>query len=130
MTHSVLVAVDDLFFLTKISETATQLRVPITIARTQDDIIVRALTERPALLIIDLNAARCNPIETIGQIKEDPDLRHIQIVGFLSHVQADLKLRATMAGCDRVLPRSAFASQLPKILSGYRGGPLGRSPAT
>jgi len=80
------------------------------------------VTEKPALLIVDLNSTRCLPIETIGQIKDDADLRHIPVVGFLSHVQADLKVRATMAGCDRVLPRSVFASHLPKILAEYTAG--------
>ena len=122
MSKSVLVAVDDLFFSTKISETAKQLGIPLLFARSQDEVIARALTEKPALLIIDLNSNRCQPVETILQIKEDADLRHIPVVGFLSHVQADLKVRATMAGCDRVLPRSVFTTHLPKILAEYTAG--------
>lgn len=122
MNQSVLVAVDDLFFSTKISETAKQLGIPVLFARSQDEVIARALTEKPALLIIDLNSNRCQPVETILQIKEDADLRHIPVIGFLSHVQADLKVRATMAGCDRVLPRSVFTTHLPKILAEYMAG--------
>jgi len=123
MNRTVLVAVDDLFFSSKISETAKQLGVPIVFARSQDEVIARAVTEKPALLIIDLNSTRCLPIETIGQIKDDADLRHIPVVGFLSHVQADLKVKASMAGCDRILPRSVFTSHLPKILAEYTAGP-------
>ena len=119
MKPCVLVAVDDLFFSTKITETAKQLGIPLQFARSQDEVIARALTEKPSLLIVDLNSNRCNPIETIGQIKEDPDLRHIPIVGFLSHVQADLKVKATMVGCDRVLPRSVFTTHLAEILAEY-----------
>ena len=121
MKQIVLVAVDDLFFSSKITETAKHLGIPLLFARSQDEVIARALTERPALLIVDLNSTRCNPVETIGQIKDDADLRHIPIVGFLSHVQADLKVKATMAGCDRVMPRSVFAAHLPKILGEYTG---------
>lgn len=119
MKQSVLVAVDDLFFASKITETAQRLGIPLLFARSQDEVIARALAERPALLIVDLNSTRCNPLETIGQIKEDADLRHIPIVGFLSHIQADLKVKATMVGCDRVLPRSAFTAHLPEILTQY-----------
>lgn len=122
MSKTVLVAVDDLFFASKISETARQLGISLLFARSQDEVIARALTERPALVIFDLNSSRCSPIETIGQIKDDADLRHIPIVGFLSHVQADLKVKATMAGCDRVMPRSVFATHLPKILGEYATG--------
>jgi CheY-like chemotaxis protein len=119
MKPCVLVAVDDLFFSSKISETAKHLGIPLVFARSQDEVIARALTEKPALLIVDLNSTRCQPVETILQIKEDADLRHIPVVGFLSHVQADLKVRATMAGCDRVLPRSVFTTHLPEILTEY-----------
>ena len=123
MKQTVLVAVDDLFFSSKITETAKQLGIPLQFARSQDEVIARALTDKPALIIVDLNSTRCKPIETIGQIKEDPDLRHIPVVGFLSHIQADLKVKATMVGCDRVLPRSVFTTNLPKILGEYTAGP-------
>ncbi len=123
MKQSVLVAVDDLFFASKITETAQRLGIPLLFARSQDEVIARALAERPALLIVDLNSTRCNPLETIGQIKEDADLRHIPIVGFLSHIQADLKVKATMVGCDRVLPRSVFTAHLPEILAEYTADP-------
>ena len=122
MNQSVLVAVDDLFFSSKIIETAKQLGIPLQFARSQDEVIARALTDKPALIIVDLNSTHCKPLETIGQIKEDPDLRHIPVVGFLSHIQADLKVRATMVGCDRVLPRSVFTTNLPKILAEYTAG--------
>ncbi len=122
MKRCVLVAVDDLFFSSKIIETAKQLGIPLQFARSQDEVIAQVLSEKPALVIVDLNAGHFNSVETIGQLKEDPDLRHIPVVGFLSHIQADLKIKATMAGCDRVLPRSAFTVQLPKILAEYTGG--------
>ena len=95
MKPCVLVAVDDLFFVSKITETAKHLNIPLLFARSQDEVIARALTEKPALLIIDLNSTRCQPIETI------------------------LKIKATMAGCDRVLPRSVFTTHLPEILAEY-----------
>jgi hypothetical protein len=35
----------------------------------------------------------------------------------VSHVQVDLLNTAQQAGCDRVMPRSAFSKKLPQILS-------------
>ena len=40
------------------------------------------------------------------------------IIGFLSHVQGDLKQKAHEVGCDMVLPRSAFSQNLPQLLRG------------
>ena len=41
------------------------------------------------------------------------------IIGFLSHLQGDLKLKAVEAGCDTVMPRSAFSQSLPSLLRRY-----------
>jgi len=38
------------------------------------------------------------------------------VIGFLSHVQGDLKQKAHEVGCDMVLPRSAFSQNLPQLL--------------
>jgi hypothetical protein len=51
-------------------------------------------------------------------VKSDAALRGVRTVGFLSHVQADLALAAREAGCDRVMARSAFVENLPRVLSG------------
>ena len=41
------------------------------------------------------------------------------IVGFLNHLQGDLKMKAIEAGCDTVMPRSAFSQSLPNLLRRY-----------
>ena len=41
------------------------------------------------------------------------------IVGFLNHLQGDLKLKGIEAGCDTVMPRSAFSQSLPNLLRRY-----------
>ena len=38
------------------------------------------------------------------------------VIGFLSHLQGDLKAKAVEAGCDIVMPRSAFSQNLPTLL--------------
>jgi len=41
------------------------------------------------------------------------------IIGFLSHLQGDLKAKAVEAGCDTVMPRAAFSQNLPNLLRRY-----------
>ena len=76
-------------------------------------------TGTPALVIFDLNAEGCRPLEAIRQLKADPGLKDTAVLGFLSHVQHDLKAAALEVGCDRVMARSAFTTQLPEILRPY-----------
>jgi hypothetical protein len=47
------------------------------------------------------------------------------IIGFLSHIQGELKVAAAEAGCDMVLPRSAFSQNLPQLLRRHATPDLG-----
>lgn len=112
----VLIAVDDLLFSSKIRATAKQAGVDLTFARSQAEVLDQARTIKPALVILDLNSAKTNAVETIAALKRDPELAAIRTIGFASHVHTDLIRAARAAGADDVMPRSAFASQLAGIL--------------
>jgi DNA-binding NarL/FixJ family response regulator len=112
----VLAAVEDLFFGAKILETAQRLQVPLGLVCSADALLAAARADRPALIIFDLNAQSCRPLDTLRRLQAAPDLGDIPTLGFFSHVQHDLKVAAAEAGCDRILPRSAFTATLPEIL--------------
>jgi hypothetical protein len=58
------------------------------------------------------------PITLIPKLKAKLK-RSTSIVGFLSHLQGDLKAKAVEAGCDTVMPRAAFSQNLPNLLRRY-----------
>lgn len=110
--------VDDLFFLAKIQETARKLNVKVEIVKAGDKEAVDRLTaaeEKPSLIIFDLNSIAAKPLATIAKLRSKLK-KATNIIGFLSHVQGELKIKAQEAGCDMVVPRSAFSQNLPQIL--------------
>lgn len=113
----VLVAVDDLLFSSKIRATAKQVGVQLAFARTPEDILLQARSLRPSLIIFDVNSLKADPLTTVAALKHDPELRDIPTTGFVSHVNTDLIMAARRAGMDEVMARSAFAANLPQILS-------------
>jgi PleD family two-component response regulator len=117
MERKVLAVVEDLFFVAKINQAAAQAGAEIKYARSRTQGIELARAERPSLIIIDLNAARCAPLELLAQLKADAELQGIPTLGFVSHVQTDLQEQARQAGCDRVVARSTFSRDLLAILS-------------
>ena len=109
--------VDDLFFLAKIQETGRKMNVKVEFVKTEKDLTERLSTngdEKPSLIIFDLNNASVKPLTLIPKLKSK--LKKTSIIGFLSHVQGDLKQKAHEVGCDMVLPRSAFSQNLPQLL--------------
>jgi CheY-like chemotaxis protein len=117
MSKKVLIAVNDMFFAGKIRGVAAQVGAELSSAKQADQIVELARQEQPHLIILDLNDARLQPLETIRQLKADPALAGIKTIGYLSHVQVDLHRQATEAGCDQVMPKSAFTQLLPNLLS-------------
>lgn len=114
-TKRVLAVLEDLFFTVKINEAAKRAGVSVTFVKSERDALDHA-AEQPALIILDLNFAGVEPVELIQKLKTDPALQKISLLGYVSHVQGDLKLKAQEAGCDMVLARSAFSQNLQEIM--------------
>jgi len=110
--------VDDLFFLAKIQETARKMNVKVEFVKTEKDLqdkMGQNGDDKPSLIIFDLNNAGAKPLATIPKLKSKLK-KATNIIGFVSHVQGDLKMKAQEAGCDMVLPRSAFSQNLAQLL--------------
>ena len=118
MARRVLGAVEDLLFRSKISETAERVGVEAAFPRNPEKLLDALRASPPDLLVVDLNSARFKPLELLRAVKSDAALRGVRTVGFLSHVQGDLALAAREAGCNRVMARSSFVENLPRVLSG------------
>ena len=109
----VVALMDDLFFQMKLAETAKHLGVEVKVANSADALLP-LLDGAARLLIVDLNS-RNQPIATIERVRGE---KHgVRVVGFLSHVQRELAEQARAAGCDEVMPRSAFTQNLAAILA-------------
>ena len=110
--------VDDLFFLAKIQETARKINVKVEFVKTDKDLQEKMGQnggDKPSLIIFDLNNAGAKPLTMIPKLKSKLK-KGTNIIGFVSHVQGDLKMKAQEAGCDMVLPRSAFSQNLAQLL--------------
>ena len=113
----VLAVVDDLLFSSKIRAVAERTGRPTTFVRSRSAVLPEIRSKRPDLVIIDLDRATLEPMGVIGDIKAQPDLGDLRVIGFVSHVNADLIAAARDAGIDLVLARSAFVTRLPELLA-------------
>ncbi len=111
--------IEDLFFLAKIQEAARKIGVKVGFVKADKDIVSRLADvpegSRPSLIVFDLNNVNAKPLTLIPRLKSKMK-RGTSVIGFLSHLQGDLKAKAMEAGCDMVMPRSAFSQNLPNLL--------------
>jgi len=114
--------IEDLFFLAKIQETARKLGVKVEFVKGDKESVAKLTdvpeAERPTLLVFDLNNLNAKPMTLIPKLKAKLK-KATSIIGFLNHLQGDMKMKAIEAGCDTVMPRSAFSQSLPNLLRRY-----------
>jgi len=115
--QKILAVLDDLFFTVKINEAAKRTGVQVEFVKSAKDALDQAQAH-PPVIILDLNCGSLDPLKLIEDLKSDAALSGIRLVGYVSHVQAELIQKAREAGCDMVLARSAFSKDLPRILKG------------
>lgn len=114
-SRTVLAVVDDLMFAVKIDAAARQSGVKVEYAKTHAEALEKA-KELPSVVLLDLNHNKVDVLKLIKAFKKDEDLKKVSLLGFISHVDGEKKQAAVDAGCDSVVPRSAFSVNLPQIL--------------
>jgi hypothetical protein len=57
----------------------------------------------------------------ISRMKKDGEMKQISVIGYLSHVQGELKQQAQEAGANIVMARSALSQNLQQILKRHSG---------
>ncbi len=109
--------IEDLFFLAKIQETSRKLGIKVAFVKADKETVSKLTDagERPSLIVFDLNNASAKPLTLIPKLRAKLK-KGTSIIGFLSHLQGDLKAKAIEAGCDIVMPRSAFSQNLPNLI--------------
>ena len=116
----VLAVLSDLFFSVKLSEAAKRSGMSLEFVKEPDQVLEKAKT-RPQLIIFDLNFESAGPLELIRTIKSNPEMKGVSLIGYLSHIQGELKQQAQEAGCDMVMARSAFSQNLSQIFKRHSG---------
>ena len=123
MSRTVIAAVDDMFFAAKIRAAADHLGITLRTVR-KPELLMNAAREGASLIIINLHAENFDPFALAQTLKADEQLKLIPLLGFFSHVQAELQREADAAGYDVVMPRSVFSRDLGQILAGEKGKSL------
>jgi CheY-like chemotaxis protein len=118
MIRTVIAVIDDMFLASKVRETAKALGMLAVFPRGLDALRHTIDDSIPDIIVVDLQHAKFEAIALGSELKSNERLAGIPVVGFFSHVEAELHTKAVQAGYDQVVPRSVFFGELANILSG------------
>ncbi len=106
--------VNDLIFMTKIRNTAEFFGLTVAFVGIKEQ--VDHYMEDCELVLIDLENDFIESVDLIERIKSSKKKAPVKFIGYLSHVNTPLKAEAIAAGCDVVMSRFEFNSNIREIL--------------
>jgi CheY-like chemotaxis protein len=121
-SKTALVLLNDLMFRVKIEGAMKQAGYGVSFTASPEDLRSAIGEHNPNLVIIDLNFTAASPINLIEQLKANPKTSAVPLLGYVSHVQTDLKDAALQKGCDRVVARSVLSDRLAQLLAEFTTG--------
>ena len=108
---TILVAVNDIFFYTKVRDALRANGYSIEKARTQQDIADKALAIAPSIIILDMNDMALNSFQALETLKTDSRLNAIPTLVFANHEEVDTWNRARALGVTKIVSRNEFSAR-------------------
>ncbi|MGA6828225.1 response regulator [Nitrospira sp. NS4] len=118
---TVLVAVTDIFFYTKVRD-ALKVGYRLEKARTQQDIAEKTTTTAPAVVILDMNDLTLDAFQAIETLKADPRSKSIPILAYANHEEVDTWNRAKALGVTKIVSRNEFSARTKDLVDEVQKG--------
>jgi len=116
MHKTILVAITDLFFYTKVKDALRQTDFQIEKARAQQDILDKAASVSPRLIILNMNDLTLDAFDALEQLKGDPRLNAIPTLAFANHEEVDTWNRAKALGVTKIVSRNEFSARTKALV--------------
>lgn len=105
---TVVAFIPDLFFSTKVGAICAAIGRPLLVARTETDLLAKAASAGPAVLLVDLTAPGAEGL--LARLREDAAAA-LPLLGYTTH--ADWKRTKPLHDrCDRVITKDDIATDL------------------
>lgn len=113
---TILVAITDIFFYTKVRDALSPTRYRIEKARAQEDIMSKASATDPAAIILNMNDRALDAFQALETLRADPRLTAIPTLAFANHEEVDTWNRAKALGVTKIVSRNEFSARTRELL--------------
>ena len=113
---TILVAVTDIFFYSKVRDALMSKGYRIERARMQQDIADKASAKIPSAFILNMNDETLNAFQALETFKADARLKTIPILAFANHEEVDTFNRARALGVTKIVSRNEFSARLKDLV--------------
>lgn len=116
MQNTILVAITDLFFYTKVRDALRQPEYQLEKARVQQDIVDKGISTSPSVIIFNMNDLTLDAFQALELLKTDPRLQNIPTLAFANHEEVETWNRAKALGVTKIVSRNEFSARTKELV--------------
>jgi PleD family two-component response regulator len=113
---TILVAVTDIFFYTKVRDALLSKGYRLEKVRAQQDLADKASSMNPAAVILNMNDQAVDAFRALETLKTDPQLKAIPVLAFANHEEVDTWNRARALGVTKIVSRNEFSARTKDLV--------------
>ena len=121
---TVLVAVTDIFFYTKIRDALLPQGYVLERARMQEEVPAKAESLHPCAVILNMNDDKLDAFQALEQIRGQDRSKAIPVLAFANHEEVDTWKRARELGVTKIVSRNEFSARTRELLEEVVGHQL------
>ena len=108
---TILVAVSDVFFYTKVRDALKPPGYTLEKVRAPGELTERAGAVKPAAVILNLNDDTLDAFQVLATLKSDERYKSIPVLAFANHEEIERWKRAQQMGVAKIVSRNEFSSR-------------------
>lgn len=116
MPKTILVAITDLFFYTKVRDALRQPEYQVEKARVQQEILDKAVSTSPAVIILNMNDLTLDAFQALETLMAEPRVKAIPTLAFANHEEVDTWNRAKALGVTKIVSRNEFSARTRELV--------------
>lgn len=116
MSKTILVAVNDIFFYTKVRDALKPHGYVLERARAQDDVSTKAAALHPAAAVLNMNDPSVDGLKALETLRADPSSKNVPVLAFANHEEVDTWNKAKALGVTKIVSRNEFSARTKELV--------------
>jgi PleD family two-component response regulator len=113
---TILVGINDIFFYTKVRDALLPQGYKLEKARAQRDILEKAASASPAIVLLDMNDMTLNAFQALETLKADPRFHSIPVLAYANHEEVDTWNKARALGVTKIVSRNEMSARTRELV--------------
>lgn len=119
---TVLVAVSDIFFYTKVRDALLPAGYKLERVRSQEDVSAKRTTSSPCAAILNMNEERLDPFQALSHLRDATFGAPVPVLAFANHEETDAWRRAKELGVTKIVSRNEFSARTKELVEAMLNG--------